>query len=173
MEVYTFRCCKQKDGQSLDEFVTELRKLSKNCEFNDVDREILSQVIQNCKSKQLRRRALRESDKGLQDILDLGRAMEISDTQAQAMERESTASVNKDTTSHRLEGTILNHEEDRDSENSTVRNKLQLVGIVGDHFRIEITIVQQKTRHVMLVRILDISRKCAGARIYINLQLCR
>lgn len=22
MEVYTFRCCKQKDGQSLDEFVT-------------------------------------------------------------------------------------------------------------------------------------------------------
>lgn len=71
MEVCTFRCCKQKDGQSLDEFVTELRKLSKNCKFNDVDREILSQVIHNCKSKQLRRRALRESDKGLQDILYL------------------------------------------------------------------------------------------------------
>lgn len=71
MEVCTFRCCKQKDGQSLDEFVTELRKLSKNCKFNDVDREILSQVIHNCKSKQLRRRALRESVKGLQDILDL------------------------------------------------------------------------------------------------------
>lgn len=75
--------------------MTELRKLLKNCEFNDVDKEILSQLIQNCKSNQLRRRALRESDKGLQDILDLGRAMEISDTQAQAMERESTASVNK------------------------------------------------------------------------------
>lgn len=67
--------------------MTELRKLSKNCEFNDVDREILSQLIQNCKSNQLRRRALRESDKGLQDILDLGRAMEISDIQAEAMER--------------------------------------------------------------------------------------
>lgn len=72
--------------------MTELRKLSKNCEFNDVDKEILSQ---NCKSNQLRRRALRESHKGLQDILDLGRAMEISDTQAQVMKRESTDSVNK------------------------------------------------------------------------------
>lgn len=78
-----------------------------------------------------------------------------------------------DTTSHRLEETILNHEEDSDSENRTVRNKKQLVGIVGGHIRTEITIVQLKTRHVMLVKILDISRKCVGARIDINLQLLR
>ena len=30
MEIYTFRCYKQRDDQSLDEFVTELRKLAKN-----------------------------------------------------------------------------------------------------------------------------------------------
>lgn len=72
--------------------------------------------------------------------------MEISGSEAvQAMERESRPSVliKLDTTSHRLEETILNHEEDGDSEDRTVINKLQLVVIVGDHFRIELTIVQQ------------------------------
>ena len=73
--------------------MTELRKLAKNCEFTDTDKEILSQIIQNCRSNQLRRRALRESDKGLEDIIQLGRAMELSDTQAQAMERTET--INK------------------------------------------------------------------------------
>ena len=89
MEIYTFRGCKQKEGQMLDEYVTELRKLSKHCEFTDVDKEILSQLIQNCRSNQLRRRALREPDKSLDDILLLGRAMEMSDSQAQVMERQS------------------------------------------------------------------------------------
>ena len=59
-------------------------------EFTDFDSEILSQIIQNCKSNQLRRRALRESDKTLNDIIQLGRAMELSDSQAQAMERPET-----------------------------------------------------------------------------------
>ena len=89
MEIYTFRGCKQKEGQLLDEYVTELRKLSKHCEFTDVDKEILSQLIQNCRSNQLRRRALREPDKSLDDIILLGRAMEMSDSQAQVMERQS------------------------------------------------------------------------------------
>jgi hypothetical protein len=69
--------------------------LAKNCEFGDVDKEILSQLIQHCKSNQLRRRALTESDKGLQDIIELGRAMEISDLQAKAMGKKTATSVNK------------------------------------------------------------------------------
>lgn len=50
MEINMLRCCKQKDRQSLNEFVTEQPKLSKNCEINDVnvDKEILSQLTQNC-----------------------------------------------------------------------------------------------------------------------------
>lgn len=72
MEIYKFRTCKQNEGQSLDEFATELRKLAKSCEFPNVDKEILSQVIQNCRSNRLRRRALREPDKSLDDILTLG-----------------------------------------------------------------------------------------------------
>ncbi|CAC5407235.1 unnamed protein product [Mytilus coruscus] len=77
-----------------DEFVTELRKLAKTCEFASVDNEILSQVIQNCKSNRLRRRALREPDKTLNDILTLGRTLEMADLQATEMERESINKVN-------------------------------------------------------------------------------
>ncbi|KAK3105801.1 hypothetical protein FSP39_006028 [Pinctada imbricata] len=95
MEIYQFRFCKQKQGQTLDEYVTELRRLSKDCEFQDVNNEILSQLIQNCRSNQLRRRALREPEKGLDDIIKLGRTMELSDSQAQAMERsENVTPVN-------------------------------------------------------------------------------
>lgn len=93
MEIYKFRTFKQTEGQSLDEFVTELRKLSKTCEFADVDKEILSQVTQNCRSNQLRRRTLREPDKTLSDILTLGKALELADVQASEVEREG--SVNK------------------------------------------------------------------------------
>ncbi|XP_055999096.1 uncharacterized protein LOC130047746 [Ostrea edulis] len=95
MEIYTFRNCKQKEGQTLDEYLTELRKLAKHCEFTNINREILSQLIQHCRSNQLRRRALREPDKGLEDIIQSGRAMELSDSQAQAMERHVDQAVNK------------------------------------------------------------------------------
>ena len=72
MEIYTFRCHKQQEYQSLDEFVMELRTLAKNCEFENADKEILQQVIQNCRSNQLRRRALREPEKGLQAHFNTG-----------------------------------------------------------------------------------------------------
>lgn len=101
MEIYTFRCCKQGDGQTLDEFVTELRTLARNCEFANIDNEILQQVIQNCKSNQLRRRALRETDRTLDRILTLGRMLEQSELQASAMENSETT-VQK--VSHRPRG---------------------------------------------------------------------
>ena len=98
MEVYKFRSYKQKECQSLDEFITYLSKLAKTCEFSNVDNEILSQVIQNCKLNILRRRALWESDKTLNNILTLGRTLEMADAQATEMGRES---VNKITNTSR------------------------------------------------------------------------
>ena len=57
-ENFNFRTCKQKANQSLDYFVTELRQLAKNCNFTNTNAEILSQVIQHCKSSRIRKRAL-------------------------------------------------------------------------------------------------------------------
>ncbi|XP_061193203.1 uncharacterized protein K02A2.6-like [Saccostrea echinata] len=94
MAVYKFRNCKQSGTQTLDEYVTELRRLSKDCEFNDVNKEILSQIIQHCRSNRLWRRALREPDMTLQNLMDLDRAMEVAETQAQTMEEQSERAVN-------------------------------------------------------------------------------
>ncbi|CAG2219930.1 unnamed protein product [Mytilus edulis] len=97
MKLYKFCCYKQLDGQSLDEFVTELRKLSKNCKFAKIDSEILTQVIQNCISNRRRRRALRKHDKTL-DILATGRALEMANSQALTMKRDT---INKVQFTHR------------------------------------------------------------------------
>ena len=88
MEIDTFWCHKQQEYQSLDEFVMELPMLAKNCEFENADKEILQQVIQNCRSNQLRRRVLREPEKGNKTFLTLGRILDISERQASATETE-------------------------------------------------------------------------------------
>ena len=95
MEIYTFRKGHQRDDQSLDEYATELRQLARNCNFNDVDGEMLSQIIQHCRSNRLRRRALRENDKSLSDILTLGRSLELSDRQANTIESEQKHDVHR------------------------------------------------------------------------------
>ena len=44
----------------VDQYVTRLRQLATNCEFSDLNTELRSAVIQHCRSKHLRRYALRE-----------------------------------------------------------------------------------------------------------------
>lgn len=105
MDIYTFRNCKQKDEQSLDEFVTELRQLAKTCAFVNTDGEILSQVIQHCKSTRFRKRALREPDKSLAEILEIGRSLELIDQQAAKMERETVNKIGTDRSNKRSTAT--------------------------------------------------------------------
>ena len=61
-ETFQFRQAKQKSDETVEQFVTRLRKLAVNCEFSALDRELKSAVIQNCSSKRLRRFVLREDD---------------------------------------------------------------------------------------------------------------
>ena len=93
MEVYTFRSCKQRPDQPLEDYVTELRRLAQSCSFSDPDNEILCQLIQHCSSKRLRRRALMEPQKSLTDIVQLGRMLEEADRQAEEMETSNLRSV--------------------------------------------------------------------------------
>ena len=83
----------QLPGENLDTYCTRLRMLAKNCEFVDTDIEIKAQLIQGCTSTRLRRRALREPDKDLDDLFEHGRSLELSQ-QAAGMEQIATASVN-------------------------------------------------------------------------------
>ena len=84
-EVYNFRQAKQKDGENLDCFHTRLRSLAKTCDFTNPDKEIKEQIILNCKSNSLRRKALRE-DLDLAGLMKAGRALELSEIQAKELE---------------------------------------------------------------------------------------
>lgn len=99
----------QESGETLDNYHTRLRILAKNCEFADMTAEIKTQIIQSCTSSQLRRKALREPDLTLDDLLNHGRACELSELQATGMEADKTAAVNK-----------VQHKTGRDT---TARNK--------------------------------------------------
>ena len=63
--------------------------MSATCEFTNADFEIKTQIIQACTSQRLRRRALREPDISLADLLLYGRTLEHSEQEAQSMERSS------------------------------------------------------------------------------------
>ena len=63
---------------------SELRRLTKHCNFGNEDKEILTQIIQHGKSNLLRSRALREPDKSLAVNLDL----ELAESHAATMKKE-------------------------------------------------------------------------------------
>lgn len=95
-EKYVFRNSKQQDGESLDQFCTRLKKLAVTCEFpvGTSDGEVKSQLIQGCKSSDLRRKALSES-MTLSTLLEKGKSMELSSLHASAMETSPPAQLNK------------------------------------------------------------------------------
>ena len=93
-EVHKFRKVKQIDEETIDVFHTQLGKIAVNCEFNDVDREIKHQIVQTCRNRRLRMRALQESP-SLNNLLVMGRSMEMSAVQAEEMEKKQVMNVAK------------------------------------------------------------------------------
>lgn len=85
-ETYVFRQAKQMADETLDVYHTRLRHLAATCEFASIEREIKSQIILSCTSTHLRRRALRNADMTLKELLDTGRAMEFSELHAKSIE---------------------------------------------------------------------------------------
>ena len=96
-EVFKFRTTTQNVGETVDQYVTRLRRMAPNCEFPDLNRELKSTVIQNCTSKRLRRIALRD-DLSLDALLAKARSMEVSETQASGIEK--LTSLEKVTVNH-------------------------------------------------------------------------
>ena len=92
-EIYVFRQAKQESNESISAFHTRLRQLAVTCEFGDVDREIKTQIVQSCSSHKLRTKALENPSYTLAQLLDAGKAMELSKTQAANIEEKQ--SVNK------------------------------------------------------------------------------
>ena len=89
--IYKFRQTKQEVNESLDTYYTKLKQLAKYCEFDNIEKEIKSQIIQSCLSNKVRRKALRDSDVTLQQILDFARAMDATDSHMTEIEKPHTS----------------------------------------------------------------------------------
>jgi hypothetical protein len=145
-EIYKFRPASQRHDEKLDSYHTRLRHLASTCEFADMDREIKTQIVRTCTPQQLRRKAL-PTEMTLQQLLDQGRANELSHQQAQEMENNNTESVNQrklprpEITSRRIS---IHNAKDKD------KNKRNYVIIAANPILI-LAYVQQKGKRVDFV----------------------
>ena len=87
-ERHIFRKTKQRVDESIDQFHTRLKHLGATCDFSDLNEEIRTQNVENCRTSRLRRKALRDDTK-LSDLIAYARSIELSDKQTDEMEKES------------------------------------------------------------------------------------
>ena len=59
-EVFVFRQAAQLADETLDKFKARLRQIARNCNFHDVDREVLSQIMQKCQNSKVQDKGGRE-----------------------------------------------------------------------------------------------------------------
>ena len=99
-EIFVFSQMRQRESESLDDFVIRLRVAAARCEFatGAVDGEIKRQVICGCQSARLKEKILSKPGAALDDILTLARLGECATMQANEMGRSSgfikTESIN-------------------------------------------------------------------------------
>ncbi|XP_065190696.1 uncharacterized protein K02A2.6-like [Sycon ciliatum] len=102
-EVYLFRREKQSQSETLDSYVTRLRRLGKHCQFADMDTELKSQVVQHCVSSKVREKAFMESSMSLADLLTYARSVEVTMSSVAAMAGASSFSKPEHPQVHKVE----------------------------------------------------------------------
>ena len=92
-ERQVFRSMSQKEGETVGPFIARLRKQAQNCNFTNPDIDIRDQVIDKCRSSELRRKLLAKESLTLQKVQEVARSMEAVNLQAKTMgEQDSTSS---------------------------------------------------------------------------------
>ena len=93
---YMFRQCTQASQESLAEYHVRLRTLAEKCDFGDrVDFEIKLQIVTNGTSTHLRKKALRDPDFTLKQMLEEGQRVEASTQQTTEIENNLGAAANQ------------------------------------------------------------------------------
>lgn len=95
MERYSFWERSQKEGETIDQFVTALKNRAKNCEFGDQkDFMIRDRIIFGVREARLKERLLRDSaDPRLERVIELCRASEASSKQVKELSGTVTVSA--------------------------------------------------------------------------------
>ncbi len=115
LHVMQFRKLAQFDDEPFDDFVQRVRDKSKICEFGSSDKkEIKSQIIQGCKSMDLKKRALERSDMTLDDLVTMGRTEESVRKHLKEMKKKNEAISD-----------VSSDEEDKDAKINMLKRKLE------------------------------------------------
>ena len=92
-----FHNAKQEAHESIEQYVTRLRKLTTHCEYGDATNDqIRDQVIASCRSSKHRTKFLQERDLTLQKVIEIGQSHELAAHQSKQIEATiaSDASAN-------------------------------------------------------------------------------
>ena len=102
---FSFFTSRQEEQDKFDEFYTKLRKLSEDCEFNQLrDSLIKDMIIIGIRDKKLQKRLLRENDITLEKVLSNCRASEASKLQTKSIHQSSKPPpTTSDTLIHQLQ----------------------------------------------------------------------
>ncbi|XP_055692263.1 uncharacterized protein K02A2.6-like [Lutzomyia longipalpis] len=80
VEIFKFQTRKQKEGESCEEFLAALRKLSTHCKFGEnLKKSLRNQFVVGLRNNAIQRRLLEKRDLTLEIALDTAKAMEISE----------------------------------------------------------------------------------------------
>ena len=97
-ERHKFHQAKQESGESIDQFITRLRKLSIYCEYGgETGNEIRDMVIAKTNSTKLRKRLLIESNLTLQKTQDISRLLESAEHQSKLISEKAEGQSTTDT----------------------------------------------------------------------------
>ena len=91
-ERYTFRAAVQGREESMKAFVTRLRDLCRHCKFDDYSMSdaLIDQVIEKCRSNELRKKLLSESDITIEKLISIATSREDVEQQASALEKKES-----------------------------------------------------------------------------------
>ena len=91
---HLFRSMEQQDGETVAQFVTRLRQVVKDCDYGDqAENQIRDQVVQRCKSHELRKKFLEKGEKLTLELL-LSTAANHERVQSQLENMEGKKDVN-------------------------------------------------------------------------------
>ena len=130
-----FRQTKQQDDETVDNFIVRLSKLSLGCDFKDEVQKnemIRDQVVDCCKSTELRKKLLSESELTLDKIRTVSRTFELSRSHAKKMAEDNQTLDTKSGEINRLNGARRKQPGPRNSNGNDATWGNQEVFINGD-----------------------------------------
>ena len=118
---YRFFSCKQLEGQSIDDFATELKSRAQHCEFDTLrDSVIQDEIVIGVNSKKVQERLLREEDLDLNKAIQICRAAEEVKEQTQNISNGAFSQV-----STQLDKISKKHHSQKSNQRSSQTDKLK------------------------------------------------